>query len=67
MGAMDMGAMQNEILNNPMVSTLTLWQEFREGPFLFQHKCAPAHTKQGPKRHGWVNLLWKNLTGPRQL
>jgi len=29
------------ILDNAMLPTL--WEEFREGPFLFQHDCAPVH------------------------
>ena len=30
-----------DILDNAMLPTL--WQQFGEGPFLFQHDCAPVH------------------------
>ncbi|CDR00764.1 unnamed protein product [Oncorhynchus mykiss] len=47
----------NDILDNSVVSTL--WQQFGEGPFLFQHGRAPVHKA----RNGLSRLLWKNLTG----
>uniref|UniRef100_A0A0E9XC96 Secreted protein n=1 Tax=Anguilla anguilla TaxID=7936 RepID=A0A0E9XC96_ANGAN len=35
----------SDILENCMLPTL--WQQFREGPFLFQHDMPPC-TKRGP-------------------
>ena len=31
----------------------TLWEEFRGGPFLFQHDCAPVHEARSIKR--WMS------------
>ena len=48
----------NDILDDSMLSTL--WQQFGEGPLLFQHDNAP---ERGPYRNGLLRLVWKNLTG----
>uniref|UniRef100_A0AAZ3SGF1 Uncharacterized protein n=1 Tax=Oncorhynchus tshawytscha TaxID=74940 RepID=A0AAZ3SGF1_ONCTS len=50
----------NDILDDSVLPTL--WQQFVEGPFLFQHDNVPC-TKQGPYRNGLSRLVWKNLTG----
>ena len=50
----------NDILDNSVLPTL--WQQFGEGPFLFQHDNAPC-TKRGLNRNGLLRLVWKNLTG----
>ena len=34
-------------LNNSMLPTL--WEQFRDGPFLFQHDCAPVHKARSIK------------------
>ena len=34
-------SLYQDILNNAMLPTL--WEQFGEGPFLFQHDCAPVH------------------------
>ena len=36
----------NDILDNSVLPTL--WQQFGEGPFLFQHDNAHVRTKRGP-------------------
>jgi len=41
-----------------------LGEKFGEGPFLFQHDCAPMH--EVALKHGWMSLAWNNLTGPSQ-
>ena len=53
----------NDILNNSVLPTL--WQQFGEGPFLFQHDNAPC-TKRGPHKNGLSRSVWKNLTGPHK-
>ena len=35
------GSAHQYILDNAMLPTM--WQEFGEGPFLYQHDCAPVH------------------------
>jgi hypothetical protein len=50
----------NGILDDSVVPTL--WQQFVEGPFLFQHDNVLC-TKHGPYRNGLSTLAWKNLTG----
>lgn len=42
-----------DIFENAMLPTF--WEEFVEGPFLFQPVCDPVHIS--------VSLVWKNLTG----
>ena len=42
----------------------TLWQQFGEGPFLFQHDNTLC-TKRGPYRNGLSGSVWKNLTGSK--
>ena len=49
-------------LNSTASVIPTLWQQFGEGPFLFQHDNAPVH-KRGPYRNGLQRSVWKNLTG----
>ena len=36
-----------EILDNSMLPTL--WEQFGDGPFLFQHDCAPVHKARSIK------------------
>ena len=48
----------NDILNDSVLPTL--WQQFGEGPFLFQHDNAPVHKA---RFFGLSILVWKNLTG----
>ena len=50
----------NDILDDSVLPTL--WQQFGEGPFLFQHDNAPC-TKRGPYRNGLSRSVRKNLTG----
>ena len=40
----------------------TLWQQFGEGSFLFQHDNDPMH-KAVLYRNGLSRSVWKNLTG----
>ena len=40
-----------EILDNFMLQTL--WKQFEDGPFLFQHDCAPVHKARSIKM--WVS------------
>ena len=49
----------NDILDSSVLPTL--WQQFGEGPLLFQHDSAPMH--KGPYRNGLSRSVWKNLTG----
>ena len=49
----------NDILHDSVVPTL--WQQFGEGPFLFQHDNAPCR-KPGPYRNGLSRSVWKNST-----
>ena len=52
----------NDILDNFVLPTL--WQQFGEGPFLFQHDNAPVHkARSKPKYFGLSRSMWKNLTG----
>ena len=50
----------NDILDDAVLPTL--WKQFGEGPFLFQHDNPPC-SKRGPYRKGLPRLVWKNLTG----
>ena len=50
---------QQTILDNSMLPTL--WEQFGEGSFLFQHGCGPVH--KVPLRHGCVSFVQKNLSG----
>ena len=50
----------NDILDDSVLPTL--WQQFEEGPLLFQHDNTPC-TKQGPYTNGLSRSVWKNLTG----
>ena len=50
----------NDILDDSGLPTL--WQQFGEGPFLFQHDKAPC-AKRGRYRNGLSRMVWKNLTG----
>uniref|UniRef100_A0AAZ3RCV3 Tc1-like transposase DDE domain-containing protein n=1 Tax=Oncorhynchus tshawytscha TaxID=74940 RepID=A0AAZ3RCV3_ONCTS len=50
----------NDILDNSVHSTL--WQQFGEGPFLFQHDNAPVHKARSILKL-FVEIVWKNLTG----
>ena len=47
----------NDILDDSVLPTL--WQQFGDGPFLFQHD----NTLSCPHRNGLLRLVWKNLTG----
>ena len=47
----------NDILDDSVLPTL--WQQFGEGAFLFQHETC---TKRGPYRNGLSRSVWKNLT-----
>ena len=38
----------------------TLWKQFGEGPFLFQHDNDPVHKVRSIQK--WF-VVWKNLTG----
>ena len=49
----------NDILDDSVLSTL--WQQFGEGPFLFQRDNVLVH--KGPYRSGLSRSVWKNLTG----
>ena len=49
----------NVILDDSVLPTL--WQQFGEGPVLFQHDNAPC-TNHGPYRNGLSRSVWKNLT-----
>ena len=50
----------NDILDDSVLPTL--WQQFGEGSFLFQHDNAPVH-KARPYRTGLTISVWKKLTG----
>ena len=50
----------NDILDDSVLPTL--WQQFGEGPFLFQHGNAPCK-KRCLYRNGLSRSAWKNLTG----
>jgi hypothetical protein len=50
----------NDILDNSVIPTL--WQQFGEGPFLFQLDNAHVH-KASLYRNGLLRFVWKNLTG----
>jgi len=42
----------------------TLWEQFGEGPFLFQHDCAPVHKARSMKsldEFGVEELDWPDL------
>jgi len=49
-----------EILDNFMIPTL--WKQFGDGPFLFQHDCAPVHKPNSLKtwmsQFGVEELAW---------
>jgi glutathionylspermidine synthase len=49
----------NSILDNSVLPTL--WQQFEEGPFLFQHDNAPVHKKRCIQK--WFVDIGVNLTG----
>ena len=51
----------NDILDDSVLPTL--WQQFGDGPFLFQYDNAPVCTKRGPYRNYLLRSMWKNLTG----
>ena len=50
----------NDILDNS--GLLTLWQQFGEGPSLFQHDNSPVHKARSIQKC-WLRSVWKNLTG----
>ena len=43
-----------DILDNAMLPTL--WEQFGEGPFLFQHDCAPVHKAR--TKTTWLDESW---------
>ena len=53
----------NGILNDPVLPTL--WQQFEEGPFLFQHDNAPVH-KERSKQKWFVEIGVEELDWPAQ-
>jgi hypothetical protein len=50
----------NDILDDSVLPTL--WQQFGEGSFPFQHDNAHAHISRSIQK-GWSRWVWKNLTG----
>ena len=50
----------NDILDESVLPTL--WQQFGEGPFLFEHDNAPVHNARSIQ-NGLSRSEWKNLTG----
>ena len=50
----------NDILDDSVLSTL--WQQFGEGPSLFQHDNSPVHKAMSIQKC-WLRSVWKNLTG----
>jgi hypothetical protein len=52
----------NDILDDSVLPTL--WHQFGEGPFLFQHGNAPVHKARSIQKY-LLRSVWKNLTGLR--
>ena len=50
----------NDILDDSILPTL--WQQFGECPFLFQHDNAPVHNARSVQ-NGLSRSVWKSLTG----
>ena len=53
----------NDILDNSVLPTL--WQQFGEGPFLFQHGNAPGHKARSMKKW-FVEYCVEELDWPAQ-
>ena len=53
----------NDILDNSMLPTL--WQQFGEGPFLFQHDNAPVHKARSIQKW-FVEIGVEELYWPAQ-
>ena len=47
----------NDILDDSVL--ITLWQQFGEGPFLFQHDIDPVHKARSI--NGLLRTVWKGL------
>ena len=52
-------AAYNDIIDTSALPTL--WQQFGEGPFLFQRDNVPVHKARSIKKL-FVEIVWKNLT-----
>ena len=50
----------NDILDGSVLPTL--WQQYGEGPFRYQHDNVPVH-KVSPYRNCLSRSVWENLTG----